>query len=102
MQIFADRLPATDTPIQAVERLGIGSRVNGFIDRVWHLVQGVRSVDPFRGHAFLVKALGNGMLLIYEATSRGGGNGPRFIVLTEVELVERYPAKLYKAALGPG
>ena len=109
LQVFADRLPATDSPIRAVVRVGVGERVQRFIQNRWHLVQGV-SVTPkpndfstFRGHAFLVRALPDGALLVCEATSRkdatGKRIGPRYRTTTLADLQQQYPADLHLAVL---
>lgn len=100
MQVFKDRLPGNfSSPIDAVERVGIGKRLDqGFAPNLWHLVQGWRTLGPPRGHAFLVRADVDS-LLVLEAV---GGIGPRWTRTTEAKLRKRYPAALYAASIGPG
>ena len=100
LQVFADRLPATDTPNECVERHGLGVRVDGFQDGHWCLVQGVRRLpsDPrgFSGHAYLVLREGDSVL-VFEATSIDG-IGPRYRRTTAAELHAQYPAALHITA----
>ena len=100
LQVFADRLPDNpDSPIQAVEHAGIGSRVaDTFAPNMWHLVQGWRTLDPPRGHAFLMRDDGDS-LLVLEATTN---IGPRWKRTTRKRLHRDYPAALYAAAIGEG
>lgn len=112
LQVFADRLPATDSPVVAVVRMGLGAVADGFRSGEWYLVQGVRVAPEednhgtFRGHAFLVLVLDDGRLLILEATSRRGADGeqigPRYRITTADDLRAEYPAALHLAQLfGP-
>lgn len=105
LQVFDDQLPATDTPVKAVERMGIGRIVSVFQQGEWHLVQGVRRMPShargFSGHAFLVNALEGGGLEVIEATSRSN-IGPRYRRTTSQKLHDEYPAALHIAVLnGP-
>lgn len=98
LQVYADRLPAHyDSPIIAVENAGIGVRIaQGFEPGRWHLVQGWRSLDPPRGHAFLVRNDGESMLMVESQLKVG----PHWTRTTEAKLRHRYPAALYAAAIG--
>lgn len=104
LQVFADRLPAHPaSPIEAVERMGVGRATVDPAPGCWHLVQGWRTFDPqtprYSGHAFLVLADGNGDgVQVLEATSRRG-IGPRYRSATWADLRDEYPAGLYIAAL---
>jgi hypothetical protein len=100
LQVFKDRLDAgqTDSPIRAVERMGIGKRVDKPTEGKWHLVQGWRSLDPPRGHAFLVLAFDDVNLQVLEATSRRS-IGPRYKTTTLAELQREYSKALHWAAL---
>lgn len=103
LQVFADRLlDNPDSPIQAVERVGVGSRVSDFVEGLWHLVQGLRSKEPYRGHAILVRAFADGNLRVLEASSREGGIGPRWRWTDRAGLDVDFPADMFIAALGPG
>lgn len=98
LQVFADRLPDhPDAPIRAVERMGVGARVSGPLDRRWHLVQGWRSLTRPSGHAFLVRRDG-ATLLVLEASSRNNV-GPIYRRTTLSELADAYPAGLFWAVL---
>lgn len=110
LQLYAEEvLDNPDAPIDAVVAVGVGVRVEGFVDGEWHLVQGIRKhkvVDgklvSFSGHAFLVQRIGD-VLHILEATSlkdsRGVQIGPRYKLSSETELRKRYPKALYIAVL---
>ena len=106
MQVFRDRLPDNpNSPIQAVERMGIGSRVLGFTSGVWHLVQGVRHMDAddFNGEALLVRCFPDQQLHVLVASgNRNGGIGPRWKWRTRDELADEFKAGVYIAALGQG
>ncbi|NRA04372.1 MAG: hypothetical protein HRU00_17425 [Myxococcales bacterium] len=107
LQVFGERLPATDTPIQAVVRMGLGEAVEGFVNRRMHLVQGVRRLpgDPkgFSAHAYLVRKRKDGTLMVIEATSLKGANGqpigPRYRRASIDDLRKQYPAALHIAVL---
>lgn len=104
LQVFADRLPATDSPVQAVQRMQIGAIVNGFVDGRWHVVQGVRRGPDhnrgFSGHALLARSDGARVQVI-ESTSLSN-HGPRYRLTTAAELWNEFPSALHLAALvGP-
>lgn len=92
--VFADRLPARpDSPILAVERMGVGTRTAALSG--WCLVQGWRSLSPPSGHAFLVAPDG----LKLESTNADGYVGPRWAPTTLAALRAAYPAALHIARL---
>jgi hypothetical protein len=104
LQVFGDRLPAhPDSPIRAVERVGVGQRVGLLMPGRWHLVQGWRRFDPnkpsYSGHAFLVLADDNGDVdQVLEATSIDN-IGPRYKRTTLEGLRKQYPKGLHLAVL---
>ena len=102
LQVFGDRLPATDSPVLAALRMSVGKAVDKFQMGEWHLVQGVRRLPSnpkgFSGHAFLVNSLSDGGLEVLEATSRQG-IGPCYRQATEDELRAQYVAGLHIAVL---
>lgn len=102
LQVFRELLEAgrDDSPMDAIERVGVGNRTGGFIDYSWHLVQGWRSFDPPSGHAFLVYSGPHGLIML-EATSRGYV-GPRWQVTTEAALRLRYTKALHIGVLASG
>lgn len=92
--VFADRLPTRpDSPILAVERMGVGTRTASLSG--WCLVQGWRSLSPPSGHAFLVSPAG----LKLESTNADGYVGPRWSPTSLDALRKAYPAALYVARL---
>lgn len=106
LQVFADRLPGLpDSPIRAIERVGIGSRVTAPVANCVHLVQGWRKIGPnaadFRGHAVLV-VVGEDptRLLVLEATSRDSALGVRWRETTLDDFRAEFPAAIYFGALG--
>jgi len=104
LQVYADRLPGQPgSPIDAVERAGVGERVDVLVPGRWHLVQGWRTFDPsvprYSGHAFLVLAGDDGDIdQVLEATSLSN-IGPRYKEITFADLLEDYPEGLYLAVL---
>lgn len=104
LQVFADRLPNDpDSPINAVERAGVGQRVQSLVPGQWHLVQGWRTFDPstprYSGHAFLVLADDNGDIdQLLEATSIDN-IGPRYKSISFAALQDDYDEGLYLAVL---
>lgn len=107
MQVFADRLPARPwSPIEAVERRGVGSRVarpEAVAPGTLCLVQMWRSLPPARpsGHAYLAEVLEGGWVRVWESTSRDR-IGPRYRSATWDQLRQEGPAGMVVAALGPG
>lgn len=85
-----------DSPMDAVERRGVGRRVAAFVPGRWHLVQGWRKKGT--GHAYLVHAATDGTLTVVESTSIRG-RGPRWRTTTEAALRADYDAALYVAVL---
>jgi hypothetical protein len=104
LQVYADRLPGRpDSPIDAVERAGVGTRVDALVPGRWHLVQGWRTFDPsiprYSGHAFLVLADDTGDIdQVLEATSLSN-IGPRYKEITFAKLQSDYSEGLYLAVL---
>lgn len=100
LQVFADRLPASpDSPIRAVERVGVGHHVLSLVPGRWHLVQGWRSLSPPSGHAFLVLSDESGDIdQILEATSIDN-IGPRYKKTNLDSLKKQYAAGLHFAVL---
>lgn len=107
LQVFADRLPGyPDAPIRALERVGVGSRVDRPTASTAYLVQlwrqtGAKPGD-FRGHAVIVLRYSDGRLRLLEATSREGGLGARWRDVTIDELEAEGRAAIYYGALGLG
>jgi hypothetical protein len=109
LQVYADRLPdRPDSPIDAVERAGVGVRVELLEPERWHLVQGWRTFDPstpkYSGHAFLVLANDTGGIdQVLEATSRtdnsGRKIGPRYRTVSLETLKQDYDEGVYLAVL---
>ncbi len=103
--IYADRLPEhPDSPILAMERLALGSRVGDWHPGQWHLVQGWRpgaGVDIGAGvmcvgHAFLVYRSAD----YIEIVQTGFGQALRSSVHTDVDRPwKQYTARLDIAAL---
>jgi len=108
LQVYADRLPSMpNAPILAIERAGIGSRVDAPAANAVHLVQGWRKMGPtaadFRGHAVIVATDAEpGRLRILEATSKRMNLGPRWRESTLDDFRREFPAALYFGALGAG
>ena len=87
------------SPIEAVERVGVGVGADGWEPERLHLAQGWRSLRPLSGHAFLVWSRGNGRLDVLESTSREL-RGPRWRETTPEALRALYPT-LHLATLSP-
>ena len=110
LQLYAEEvLENPDSPVDCVVAVGVGTRVDSFVDGEWHLVQGIRKhtvvdgvLTSFSGHAFLVERRGD-VLHVLEATSikdsSGQQIGPRYKITTEADLRDRYPKALYIAVL---
>ena len=104
LQVYADRLPGQPgSPIDAVERAGVGERVDALVPGRWHLVQGWRTFEPsiprYSGHAFLVLAGDDGDIdQLLEATSLSN-IGPRYKEITFAQLQKDYSKGLYMAVL---
>lgn len=96
LQIFDSSRP--HSPMDAVIRRGIGRQVPDFIPGRWHLVQGWRSIEPLRGHAFLVQALVHGPLLVLQASSKGSV-GPTCDVMPSNWVVANYKHSHFIAVL---
>jgi hypothetical protein len=102
LQVFADRLPdSPDAPIRAAVRMDVAIETESFVAKRWHIVQGWRSLGAKpSGHAFLVRAGEDAeSLLVLEATSRGGGIGPRYLSTTASALRKEYGAGLFLGVL---
>jgi hypothetical protein len=98
LQVFADRLPAhPDAPILAVERRGVGVRVDALDQDGWHLVQGWWRRSPPGGHALIAEVRGSAVRVL-ESTSLGL-LGPRWRTTTEAELRSRFAAGIHFARL---
>jgi len=105
LQVFRELLPATDTPVQAVEIAGVGGRSGVFVEGEWHLVQGVRrrAEHGFSGHAILAQAFPGGALMVVEAWgNKDGGPGPRIRWTDLGGLQREFPAAVHIAVLGAG
>jgi len=97
LQVYADRLPARpDSPCQAVERHGLGTRVAAPVVGRWHLMQGWRifGAKP-SGHGIFVYARSADLLVLEAATSPG----PRWRPVSLGALAREYPAGLYASVL---
>ena len=91
LQLFCEPF-VSDSPIEAVRRMGIGYRVDRFYVGSWHLVQGWREANPPAGggHLFLVYAEAT-FLQVLEATGTSkGGIGPQFSQKREEDMHARY------------
>lgn len=97
--LLTRRPVVADDPIRTVAAVGVGARVDAFVAEAWHLVQGVRSFDPFNGHAIIIFDRGNGTLDVLESTSRENRKGPRWRTTTEAALRIEFPGALYIARL---
>jgi hypothetical protein len=100
LQCYAERLAEghPDSPIDAVERAGVGTRVDGFhtLD-AWYLVQGWWSLGAQpAGHAVLIYRDTRGDLWVLQSAS---GVGPTF-GRTSKDPHETFGAGLYIARLG--
>jgi len=101
LQIFNASEPWS--PIDAVERAGVGSRVSAPVAGLWHLTQAWKSLAPLAGgHARLSYSQPDGGLLVLESTTKRDGVGPTWSATTWDALAARYPAGVRAAALGPG
>lgn len=95
LQIFDAKAPWS--PLDAVERAGVGVKVAEPVVGGWHVCQAwvddrLDDGDPLdQGHFRLVRAMTADSLLVLESTSREG-IGPRWSLVTLVELRKRYPA----------
>ena len=87
-----------DSPMEAVHRMGVGFQVDTFTEGRWHLVQGWRSLDPLRGHAFLVKGMPDGRELVLQASSRNQV-GPTLDLKARGWTSDTYPHRVYIALL---
>lgn len=105
LQIFDAEEPWS--PILAIERAGVGSRIPGPVPGVWALSQAwvdasTRDGDSVSGgHARIVLCRDTDRLLVLESSSRQNGVGPRWSEASYAELAKRYPAGVRLAALGP-
>jgi hypothetical protein len=104
MQIYDPTRPWS--PVEAVERFGVGSRVVAPVGGAWHLTQGWRSLDPLAGgHARLAYAhpADPDSLVVLESTSRDGGRGPTWTRTTWAKLLHHYRnGDVVAVALGEG
>jgi len=92
-----------DSPIRAVDAVGVGQAVLAFTAGDWHLVQAWRGVTPPAGggHAFFVYALTASELIVLEASGNAqGGPGPRMI-RRDVEWMRSTYRHLHLARLWP-
>jgi hypothetical protein len=73
LQVFADRLPSyPDSPIRAVQRMGVGSPVDDFDASGWYLCQGWWSLGAKpSGHAVLIEARPDGIWVLQASSGIG-------------------------------
>ncbi len=105
LQIFDGERPWS--PIEAVEKAGVGSRVlrlrEGMIclSQAW-VDASTRDGDSVSGgHARIVEVLPRDEFRVWESTSRGGV-GPRVAIVSRATLEDRFLAGVRYAALGHG
>ena len=88
------------SPLQAPGMAGCGYALEpgtAPIDGCWHLIQAWKDDSTTDGdgisggHARLAKSLGDGNLIVLEATSRDNKRGPTWTFITWDELLEKYP-----------
>ena len=96
------------SPVDAVEKAGVGSRIDKPIPGMWALSQAwvddttVDGDGLSGGHARLVKFLTEDLMFVFESTTREGRIGPRTTTSSHKDLVKRYPAGVRYVALGEG
>lgn len=94
LQIYDAARPLS--PLDAVERVGAGTRTQAPMLARWHLVQGWRASGS--GHAFLALTTGDRTLQVLQASSVGKA-GPTLTTTTVDAVIGQYPRALGWAVL---
>ena len=92
------------SPIESVERVGVGRRIKTLRPGRWYLTQAFRQISPdlSGGHARLCRCIDGDRLAVLESTSARNDVGPTWAYPTWSELERRYPAGVQAAELFDG